>query len=293
MRTVLVVKVVAGLLVLGAMGGTAYLMKEYTGTVTDMPGSVKERQKQEEAKLQKKAEQGRRSDNEPGEKAFQRARELLAIGSMKAAEEKLKYIVSFYPSAKSAIESRYILGEMNMDRLLDPEWKAGKNTVTVKSGDSYTAIVRKNKTTMDNLIHLSKLKDSASKSLRQGQKLTVMELNHRVVIDLRRENLTIMNGGEFVKEYPLLKVNYENSGADKHLEIGGIRGWHQDKLVSVYTPGYRAAPKVITLSDKSLAIRALAENNEDQIGRGFYLSISDMEELPLILRPGNDVEIKN
>lgn len=287
----LIIKAVAALLVIGAMGGTAYLMKKYTGTVKDMPGTMIERQRQKELVLKQKAEEGVKSDNEPGEKAFQRARELLAMESMAEAEEKLKYIVSFYPSAKSATEARQILGEINMDRLLDPEWKEGKKAITVKSGDSYSAIVRNNKTTMDSLMHLSRLKDADSRSLRPGKKLTVMPLENRVVIDLRRNNLTIMNGGEFVKEYPLQKVNYQ--GKAKHLEIGGIRGWHQDKLVSVHSANYRGASKVINLSDKSLAIRALIEENEEDIGRGFFLSAADMEELPLILRPGNDIEIKN
>ena len=40
MRTLLIIKAIAALLVLGAMGGTAYLMKEYTGTVKDMPGTM-------------------------------------------------------------------------------------------------------------------------------------------------------------------------------------------------------------------------------------------------------------
>lgn len=293
MRIMLIIKAVAGLLVLGAMGGTAYMMKKYTGTVKDMPGTMMERQRQKELVLKQKAEEGVKSDNEPGEKAFQRARELLAIESMAEAEEKLKYIVSFYPSAKSATEARKILGEINMDRVLDPEWKEGKKVVTVKSGDSYSAIVRNNKTTMDSLTHLSKLKNADSRSLRPGKKLTVMSLENRVVIDLRRNNLTIMNDGEFVKEYPLVKVNYQHKGETKRLEIGGIRGWHQDKLVAVHSAHYRGATKVIQLSDKSLAIRAVAEENDDDISRGFYLSVADMEELPLILRPGNDIEIKN
>jgi len=289
----LIIKAIAGLLVLGAMGGTAYLMDKYTGTVKDMPGTMMERQRQKELTLKQKAEEGVRSDNEPGEKAFQKARELLAMESMIEAEEKLKYIVSFYPSAKSAREARQILGEINMDRLLDPEWKEGKTVVTVKSGDSYSAIVRKNKTTMDSLTHLSKLKDANSRNLRPGKKLTVMPLEMRVVIDLRRGNLTILNGGEYVKEYPLQKVNYQLKGNSKHLEVGGIRGWYQDKLISVHSENYRGANKVIQLSDKSLAIRAMVKEAEEDIGRGFYLSAADMEELPLILRSGNDVEIKN
>lgn len=289
----LIIKAIAGLLVLGAMGGTAYLMKEYTGTVKDMPGTMMERQREVELSLKQKAEEGVRSDNEPGEKAFQRARELLAMESMAEAEEKLKYIVSFYPSAKSATEARHILGEINMDRLLDPEWKDGKKAIKVKSGDSYSAIVRRHKTTMDSLTHLSKLTDTDSRGLRPGQKLTVMPLELRVVIDLRRKNLTIWNGGEYVKEYPLEKVTYTLKGKTRHLEVRGAVGLYQDKPISVYSENYRASPKFILLSDKSLAIRALPEDDEEDMGRGFYLSAADMEELPLILRPGNDVEIKN
>ncbi|WP_435894135.1 LysM peptidoglycan-binding domain-containing protein [Oceaniferula spumae] len=289
----LIIKAIAGLLVLGAMGGTAFLMKEYTGTVKDMPGTMMERQRLVELELKQKAEEGVRSDNEPGEKAFQRARELLAMESMAEAEEKLKYIVSFYPSAKSATEARHILGEINMDRLLDPEWKEGKSVITVKRGDNYSLIVRKNKTTMDSLTHLSKLTDADPRGLQPGQKLTIMPLELRMEIDLRRKNLTIYNGGEFVKEYPLLKVNYEHKGKARHLEVGGIRGWAKDKFVSVHTVDYRDSSKVIQLSDKSLAIRALPQDNDGDLGRGFYLSEADMEELPLVLRPGNDVEIKN
>lgn len=293
MRIILIIKAIAALLVLGAMGGTAYLMKEYTGTVKDMPGAVMEQQRRVELELKKKAEQGIRSDNEPGEKAFQRAKELLVMKSMAEAEAKLNYIVSFYPSAKGAVEARRILGEINVDRLLDPDWREGKKVVTVKRGDTFTRIVSRNKTTMDSLVHLSKLMRADHRSLHPGDKLVVMPLELRVVIDLRRETLTLWRGGEFVKEYPLLKIAYTGKGNVKRLTVGTIRGWYRGRFYPAHAEQYRASSKVIALSDKSLAIRALPEDNEDDFGLGFALSPMDMEELPLLLRPGNDVEIRN
>ncbi|MFK7911014.1 MAG: LysM peptidoglycan-binding domain-containing protein [Akkermansiaceae bacterium] len=293
MRILLIIKIIAALLVLGAMMGTAYMMEKYTGTVKDMPGTMMERQQKIELALKKKAEQGVRSDNEPGEKAFQRAKELLAMESMVEAEEKLKYIVSFYPSAKSASQARKILGEINIDRLLDPEFKEGKKAVKVKSGDSYTAIVRKHNTTFDSLVHLSRLKNADPRGLRAGQKLTVMPLDLRVVIDTRRETLTLWRGGEFVKEYPILKISYNAKKDINRLKVGSIRGWYRDRLYPGHSEYYRASSKVILLSDKSLSIRALPEDDEEDFGFGFYLDPTDMEELPLILRPGNDIEIRN
>lgn len=289
----LIIKAVAALLVLTAMAGTAYLMQKYTGTIKDMPGTMMERQRLVELELKKKAEQGIKSDNEPGEKAFQRAKELLAMESMVEAEEKLKYIVSFYPSAKCAPEARRILGEINIDRLLDPDWKQGKSVITVKSGDTYSRIVRRNKTTMDSLIHLSKLMRADPRSLHPGDKLTVMPLEMRVEIDTRRKTLTLWKGGEFVKEYPLQKISYKGKGAVKRLKIGSIRGWYRGKLLASHAEDYRASSKVIALSDKSLAIRAISEDDNEEFGQRFILKPADIEELPLLLRPGNDVEIKN
>lgn len=293
MRVILVIKAVAALLVLGAVGGTAYLMDEYTGSVKDMPGAMMERQRQLELKLKKRAEQGIRADNEPGEKAFRRAKDLLAMESMAEAEEKLKYIVSFYPSARCAAEARRILGEINVDRMLDPEWKKGKKVVTVKRGDTFSRIVNKNRTTMDCLMHLSRLMRADHRSLHSGDKLTVMPLDLRVVIDIRRKTLTLWNGGEYVKEYPLLGVSYKGKGAVKRLKVGAIRGWFRDKMYPSHAEQYRASSKVVFLSDKSLAIRAVPDDDGQDYGLGFLLAPADAEELPLLLRPGNEVEIRN
>lgn len=293
MRIMHVTKAIATLLVLGAVIGTAHLMKEYTGTVRDMPGALMEQQRELEVALKLKAEQGSQSGNEPGEKAFQRARELLAMKSMDEAEVKLKYIVSYYPAAEAATEARRILGEINVDRLLDPDWREGKKVVIVKRGDTFTRIIRKHQTTMDSIIHLSKLMRADHRSLHPGDKLTVMPLDMRVVINLRRKTLTIWKQGEFIKEYPIQKIAYKGRGTVRQLKVGSILGSSGGKMYPSHHEAYRSARKVIFLSDKSLAIRAFSADNADDMQLGFFLTSADMEELPLLLRRGNDVEIRN
>ena len=293
MRIALIIKAVAMLLMLGVVGGTIYLIKEYTGSVQDLPGAMMERQRMVEEKLKTKTEEGGSSGNEPGEKAFQRAKELLAEESMEEAEEKMKYIVSFYPSAECATECRRILGEINLDRLLDPDWLDGKEVVTVRPGDTFSRIIAQNKTTMDSLVHLSKLKRSDHRSLHPGDKLMVMPMEMRVVIDLRLNTLTIWRGGEFVKEYPMLEASYRGKTAIKRCKISLIRGARQGKLYLSHAEEYIGSSKVIILSDKSLAIRSFSSDSDGEKSLGFMLSHADMEELPLLLRPGNDVEIRN
>ena len=293
MRIMHVIKAIATLLALGAVIGTAHLMKEYTGTVRDMPAALMEEQREVELALKLKAEQGSQSGNEPGEKAFQRARELLAMKSMDEAEVKLKYIVSYYPAAEAATEARRILGEINVDRLLDPDWREGKRVVVVKRGDTFTRIIRNNQTTMDSIIHLSKLMRADHRSLHPGDKLTVMPLDMRVVINLRRKTLTIWRQGEFIKEYPIQKIAYNGRATVRPLKVGSILGAAGGKMYPSHHEAYRSARKVIFLSDKSLAIRAFSADNADDMQLGFFLTSADMEELPLLLRRGNDVEIRN
>jgi len=286
------IKAIVALLVIGAVMVTAMLMQEYTGTVKDLPGAMLERQHQVELSLKHKADQGSRSSSEPGEKAFLRAKELLAMESMHEAEDKLKYIVSYYPAAKSASEARRILGEMNVDRLLDPDWREGKKEIIVKRGDTFTRIIRHNKTTMDSLVHLSKLMRADHRSLHPGDKLTVMPLDMRLVINIRRKTLTVWRDGEFIKEYPLQKIAYTGRATSRHLKVGSILGEVGGKMYPSHMEQYRNARKVIFLSDKSLAIRAFSVDNTDDMQLGFFLTEADMEELPLLLRAGNDVEIK-
>lgn len=293
MRIVIIIKVVALLLVCGVIGGTIYLVKDFSGSVEDLPGALMLHQREVEERLKAKAESGLKTDNEPGDKAFQRAKELLAAESMLEAEEKLKYIVSFYPTAQSAAECRRILGEINLDRLLDPDWMEGKNVITVRPGDTFSRIISKNETTMDSLVHLSKLKRSDHLSLHPGDKLTVMPMNLRAVIDLRKNTLTLWRGGEFIKEYPILDFSYSGRAVKKHCKISLIRGSHEGKLYPSHAGEYVGSSKVMILSDKSLAIRGFSADSDEDPGLGFVLSHADMEELPLLLRPGNDVEIRN
>lgn len=293
MRIVLIIKALALVLVLGVVGLTIYLVNEYTGSVHDLPGAMMEHQRNIEDRLKEKTKQGSRRVNEPGEKAFQRAKELLTEGAMIEAEDKLKYIVSFYPAAECAHECRRILGEINLDRLLDPDWREGKREVIVRPGDTFSRIIAQNQTTMDSLVHLSKLKRSDHRSLHPGDKLTVMPMEMRVVIDLRTNTFTIWKGGEFIKEYQLLNSVYRSKVLKKRCKIGLIRGRASGKLYPSHAEEYMASSKVMFLSDKSLTIRGFEGQSEDDLGLGFVLSHADMEELPLLLRPGNDVEIRN
>ncbi|WP_193214461.1 LysM peptidoglycan-binding domain-containing protein [Luteolibacter marinus] len=233
---------------------------------------------------------------DPGAKVFERARELIAIGDLAGARDRLRTVVSIYPRSKAAPEARRIVGEMNLDDLLSASHMEGKEIHIVRPGESYLGIAAKYDTTLDCIMHLNGLLDL--KGLHPGDELIVMPLRLRVMIEPGRKVLSLWDGGRFVKEYPMLAV-----------DLAGLRGGLQTKISSKsgisgnrrVTPGmkeYRNSEKTFSLEKSSLQIRPLdptaPRDDEEDLspGSGFHLAVEDVEELALLLRPGNEVEIR-
>lgn len=140
-------------------------------------------------------------DIDPGEKAFQKALELIALGQLPAAREKLNTIINIFPSSSSAPPARHIVGEMNLDEILAATDMAGKQVHVIQRGDTYLGLATKYATTLDNILYINGM--SELKSLRPGEELIVMPLPYRLLIDPPRKTLSLWDGGRFICEYPI------------------------------------------------------------------------------------------
>ena len=227
---------------------------------------------------------------EPDEIAFERAREFLATGQFEEARVKLEFIVTLYPGSPSAAEGRRILGELNLDDLLSTEVMDGKVMYTVKSGDNFTKIARQHETTLDCIMHMNGLQ--RMDKLYPGNELVLLPLNFNIKIDVPRKRLSLFREGHFLKAYQLLSARTRR-GAKGTLrsKIGQKIGISNGSRISpVRHESYRVAQKVLILDHQGLQLREVVEADEENSGRGFFLSESDMEELALLLRVGNEVE---
>jgi hypothetical protein len=112
-------KIIAALAVIAIMGFTGMLAYHVVVAPLDgifakiipNPGSVHHARSNEDfAKMLESAEM---PDIDPGEKAFQKAHELLVMGKLKEAREKLTAVVNVFPSSSSAPSARRIVSETN------------------------------------------------------------------------------------------------------------------------------------------------------------------------------------
>lgn len=228
-------------------------------------------------------------DIDPGDKAFQQAHELLAVGKLADAREKLTTIVNIFPASSSALLARRIVGEMNLDDVFSPAHMEGKKTYVVKRGDSFLSIASRNKTTVECLMCINSMMEL--KNIQPGDELVVLPLDFRLLVEPRRKAISLWDGGRFLCEYPILHLSAavvhdlpKTIISSEAAEFGGKRVQPQSK-------DFRAAAKVIQLAKSPVLIRGWDAIGEKPAG-GILVGIQDMEELSLLTRVGNEVEFR-
>jgi hypothetical protein len=233
---------------------------------------------------------------DPGAKVFEKAREMIAIGDLAGARERLRTVVSIYPRSKAAPEARRIVGEMNLDELLSAGHMDGKTVHIVRRGESFLGIAAQYDTTLDCIMHLNGLLDL--KGLHPGEEIIVMPLQLRVLVEPGRKVLSLWDGGRFVKDYTLLSMDLAGLKGGLRTKISAKSGLAGERRVTPGMKEYRESSKVFALEKSPLQIRALdpaaerADGADLSPGPGFHLAPEDVEELALLLRPGNEVEIR-
>ncbi len=290
-----VFKLLAGLGVLVVMTFTGMLayhvaVKPLGGVFEQLiPNPAEVVGRQPDAEFAKMLDSAELPDIDPGEKAFQKAHELLALGKTDEARIKLIDIVNRFPSSTSSPVARRIVGEMNLDEVLSSTHMEGKAVHTVKRGNSFLGIAAEHQTTLDMILHLNGMMEL--KSIQPGDELIVMPLEFRLLIEPQRKALSVWDGARFIREYPILHLGESVKLTPGKTKIGSKSAELDGHSVAPQSKAYRAAQKVIQLAKPTLQIRGAPESSSD-FPNGIVLLPQDMEEVSLLTRVGNDVEIR-
>lgn len=239
-------------------------------------------------------------DFERGKREFNRALELIAMERLEDAREKLLFIQNLHGDSEFAPEARRILGEINLDELLSVSNMSNKQVHVVQPGrGAPLTIANKHQTTLDCLMFLNGFLDMSV--LHPGDEIIVMPLNFKIVIDLSTKRVELYyrdsdkNEDVFTKEYLILKADVSTGGRRPifgkiKTKIGEVKG----RSYPPYHAKYRHGVKILIarVGSKNYQIRPLPEIDAEDPGRGIFLSESDMEELAMLIRLGNELEIK-
>lgn len=228
-----------------------------------------------------------------GNPAFEKAREMLEQGKYDDARLKLEEIVVMFPGTPAEREAYRVLGEMRLDDLLEYRPDDGKFIYTVKRGDSFLKIVNQFDTNLDILLYLNGL--TRIDRLQPNDKLIIMPLDLSLRIIPRLNQFFLLDKkGDVVKSYePVMDMTVPKMLGEAEIlktSIEEVRGYRGKTRVNSSLDEYReASKKVIILSPK---IEIIGDDIEvDESFRGIILSKADVEELAMLLRSTNTVEI--
>ena len=296
MRFWFLVKLVAGLAVAGVLGFTAMLAYHIAVEPLDgifakwlpNPGEILNREPERD--LVRMLDAAEMPDFEPGDIAFQKAHELLALGRIDEARTRLNTILHIFPRSSAAASARRIVGEINLDEILSTRHMEGKQIHVIRRGDSYLGIAGKYRTTLEMIQHLNGLMEF--RNLQPGDELVVMPLDFRLLIEPSRMALSLWQDGRFIREYPMVLLKHSAKLTPQRTTIGSKTARIGNRTIQPLQPEYRGAEKLIQLARIGLSIRPHDEEDEDDIPPGIHLHRADLEELHLLTRPGNEVEIR-
>ncbi len=294
MRIWLIIKIIAGLIVVSIAVFTGMLsyhiavkpLGSVFAKIVPEAGNVMRESKEEDFSIILEASEI--PDFEPGDRAFQKAHELIALGKIREGREKLMAIINVFASSPSAPQARRIVSMMNLDEVLSSEFRTGKSTYKVKSGDSYFAIAGRNETSLDMIMHLNNMMEL--QNLKVGDELTLMPLKYRILIEPQRNSLSLWDDAKFICDYPIMKIQGAAPVAGT-TEIATRRAELDGKVILPTASQYRSTRKSIALKNPAVQILPYDEGNETP-PRGIFIKEADLEELFLLTRTGNVVEIK-
>lgn len=290
----MMIRIAAGVVVAIAVGFTALLT--YHVTVSPLGGIFELVVPEAGGVLTKGTEEGFAEaldaaeipDFDPGDRIFQKAHELIALNEVEEGRAKLMEIVTTYPFSPVAPKARRIAGDMNLDEILSSDFSEGKTKYTVRSGDSYFAIAGRHDTTLDMIFHLNRMFEL--EGLQPGDELLLMPLNYKVKIELDRNSVSVWDGDRFLVDYPIMRFEGRVPSEGKTriaMRSSSIDG----RSVAPTEEDYRFAKRSIALASPALQIFPYVEGEEEPAA-GIYLRKVDLEELYLLTRSGNEVEIR-
>ena len=248
---------------------------------------------QKEQKLGKEIKELRAAPAEKydfGMEKFDQALAMMRDGKLEDGRGALLNMLRFHRDSARAQDAMRLLGQINLDKLFAPEANLpGKKRIEVGRGDSINKITANNQTTYQFLVKVNGL--TRPEAIHPNDQLWVYPLNFRVLIDLRKKQLILMDGEYFFAWFPILDVRRPPGAKVPAKEtIANKFGVLAGKRTTLTAEDALMAEKWIEIG-KEWAIRSVAAGTSPSPGFGIFLSDADVDDLVAILRTGNSVEI--
>jgi LysM repeat protein len=182
---------ILGLLIFGSAGYFGYIL-------FIKPARAERREKAAEA-----VAPAPKATPDPAIPEFQRLKRLQATGVTPSLRDSWNTWIEANPKSPLLPEGRRLLGSANMALIFQPNENPSLTTYTVVKGDSLAKIASKQHS---NAELIQKANQLPGINLQIGQQLVIPQLKLSLELDRAAKTLTLLDNGNYLKEYPLLSA---------------------------------------------------------------------------------------
>jgi len=261
-------------------GGSTYFAYELYWK----PRELDEIDKKTQAQI---AQQGPILPPDPGSPAFEKALAAKKKGEVDNARQQLLDFLQNFPDSTRIAEAKALLGEINSSAIFSAKPSPDKTVYTVGRGDALAKIAGKTKSSAELIFRVNNL-DSIN--LQVGQQLFVPQLDTSMVVNRKAHTLTLLNKGQFFKEYHLLSAKVPTTppgGKTKVLDKFAMQGTNR---VAFGSKDYSNAERHVMLPG-GVVMRGVPDGTPAPYPAGLVLSETDIGEIFLLVSRGTPVTI--
>lgn len=231
---------------------------------------------------------------DPAIAAFEAIKQTILQNTVQARDAALQFLAAHSTSSKTP-EVRAALGRINLALFRDPSANPTTIVYTVKKGDSLVRIAAQNKSNAELIYWANNL---GSINLQIGQQLIVPVFEASLVLDRASSTVTILNHGEFFKEYPAVSMKLAGGAAAGAVETKVVDRMARkgETRVAFGHKDYPETERFVLLGAGGTTIRPTpppaADGTEAPMPEGIVLKPEDFSEIYVLVKTGTPVAIQ-
>ena len=211
------------------------------------------------------------------------------------ARESIRNFITTFPDSARLAEATAALGRMNLVLFRDTAATPANTVYTVKKGDSLAKIASVTKNNVEQIYWANQL---SSINLQIGQQLLIPALNTSAVVNREKSTITVLNNGEFFKEYPIVSLTLTGAAAKDTFEakVADRVARKGEARVAFGAKDYAETVRFVLLSPGGVSIHPAPTPAEDGTippnPTGIVLSLADFNDIFALLKTGTPLTIK-
>jgi LysM repeat protein len=248
----------------------------------------------------KKGDKPRPGTNQPvvtptpdqGVAMFEQANHEIESGNREGGKKILLALIQNLPDSEKNDDARKLLSRLNVQEFFSSEPSPDKMEYVVARGDSMAKIANKTKCAAELIFKANGLD---SLTIQPGQKFVIPKGDFSLVINLKKQDVTLLNRGAFFRWYKPLEFRLPARAAPGQFKIHEKIAWSAGARVAFGEKNYLGSSRWIVISSNGIAVYSETNPqspNAQKPANGIMLAPPEMEELFALVGKDTPVIVK-